>query len=341
MLARGPAKLSAAVLYESEVIRINKSGKRRERLQAVYPSDGTYWSDHPVGIVRADWVTSEHAEAAQQYIDFLMADAQQKRGLAHGFRPGRGTPKTDVDLGDPFTAKYGVDPSRPRKVLTAPGSAVVEGVIQLWRTEQQGVRVVLAIDVSFSMNSFRKLQRAREAAIELVEGLSDSARLTLLTFNHDVHVVARDVLLDAKGKKEIVGHLNDLKARGQTALYDAVCASSEALSDPVKGAGPREKKNAMRAVILLSDGLDTSSKMPVAAMHRRLVVGGDGPAFYTIAYGRPGPEKEDPDPPDRPLLAKIAADTGGRAYDARPDSIDRVLDDVSSFFGARPRAAKK
>jgi hypothetical protein len=73
-------------------------------------------------------------------------------------------------------------------------------------------------------------------------------------------------------------------------------------------------------------------------MHSRLSAGeGKVPIFFSIAYGATDTDKDDPDPPDRPLLDKVASESGGRAFSARPDNIDKVLDDISSFFGAKPR----
>lgn len=334
MLARGPTKLSAVVLYESEVIRINKAGKRAEKLQAIYPVEGTFWSDHPVGIVRADWVSREHEEAAEKYVEFLLADAQQKLALKHGFRPGKGDAKTDASLGAPFVAANGVDAAQPKKVLETPKRDAVEELLKLWQNEQRGIRVVLAIDVSFSMKSFRKLEEARRAAVQLVNSLGDNSQLTLVAFNHEVRVVDRDVRLTASGKKTIIKRLEELKARGGTSLHDGVVKCLEVLATRMKG------KKAMRAVVLLSDGLDRSSKTTREGMLAKLNGGDEVPAFYTVGYGRPGGDKDDPDPPDRALLKKIATQTGGRDYAASPDTINKVLNDISGFFGGKPQEGK-
>jgi Ca-activated chloride channel family protein len=339
MLARGPRKISAGVLYESEIIRINKAKAWPQRLLAIYPSEGTFWSDHPVGLVRGDWVSAEHREAAERYITFLLADNQQQQALAHGFRPGPGDVKTDAQLGPPFTAALGVDPTQPRKALNAPNLSTVEGVLQLWRNEQRGTRVVLAVDISFSMKSYHKLERARAAALDLVRGLSDNSRLTLITFNHEVRVLLRDVQLNARGKEEVIGQINALRPRGGTHLYDAVVAACDVLEVSAVNPG---LKSAMEVVILLSDGQDRDSSTSRAAMLERLKAGeGKVPMFYTIAYGATVDAKDDPDPPDAALLENIATQTGGRAYKALPTNVDKALDDISGFFGARPRSATK
>jgi Ca-activated chloride channel family protein len=338
LLSRGPAKLSAAILYESEVIRINKARKQPDRLVAIYPAEGTFWSDHPVGIVNGAWVTPVHREAAQKYLNFLLAEPQQKRALVHGFRPGPGDAQSDAKLGEPFTTALGVDPKQPQIVLKAPGSDVVESVLQLWQREQRGVRVVLALDISFSMKSYGKLERARAAAINLVQGLSETSRLTLVAFNHDVRVLLRDVALDANGKKEVIRSLTALQPRGGTHLFDGVVEACDVLTDQPDKRPSADHKGAMEAVILLSDGQDHGSRTSLREMHVRLSAGeGKVPIFFSIAYGATDTDKDDPDPPDRPLLEKIAAESGGRAFSARPDNIDKVLDDISSFFGAKPR----
>jgi hypothetical protein len=77
-----------------------------------------FWSDHPVGIVERDWVTPERREAAQTYINYLLAAQSQQKALAYGFRPG----SPDVPVGAPIDAAHGVDPKQPVTTLEIPGS---------------------------------------------------------------------------------------------------------------------------------------------------------------------------------------------------------------------------
>ena len=46
---------------------------------AIYPREGTFWSDHPAGIVEREWVTPAHREAAKVYFAFLLALATSPR----------------------------------------------------------------------------------------------------------------------------------------------------------------------------------------------------------------------------------------------------------------------
>lgn len=73
MFSGGPQYLSAAVLYENMVIESSSEKGLPFPLVAIYPKEGTFWSDHPAAIVDRDWVTPEHREAAKKYLDFLTA----------------------------------------------------------------------------------------------------------------------------------------------------------------------------------------------------------------------------------------------------------------------------
>src|SRR5215470_2810663 len=89
MFASGPQYLSAAVLYESMVVEsYAEADKLAFPVVAIYPKEGTFWSDHPVGIVERDWVTPAHREAAKVYIQYLLQRSQQERAMTYGFRPG-------------------------------------------------------------------------------------------------------------------------------------------------------------------------------------------------------------------------------------------------------------
>lgn len=59
MLTGGPQYLSAAVLYENTVIDSRRQPGSTP-LVAIYPREGTFWSDHPAAVVRRPWTTPQH-----------------------------------------------------------------------------------------------------------------------------------------------------------------------------------------------------------------------------------------------------------------------------------------
>src|SRR5262245_56591205 len=170
MFGEGPGYLSAAVLYENMII---ESYDPAEHLTlpvvAIYPREGPFWSDHPVGIVQRDWVTDEHRAAAQDYIAFLRDRPQQEKALTFGFRPG----DVAVPLAAPIDAGHGVDPKEPLTTLEVPSVEVMAATRALWQKHKKHSHVVLVFDISGSMKEQQRMVQARPGAIQLLSMLGD------------------------------------------------------------------------------------------------------------------------------------------------------------------------
>src|SRR5262249_39881704 len=148
MFEGGPGYLSAAVLYENMVIEsYDPKYHQPFPVVAIYPKEGTFWSDLPVGIVDRPWVTPEHRQAAQAYIDYLMAPAQQARALPYGFRPSW----VEVKLAAPIDAAHGVDPAEPHTTLPVPNAPVIDAILGVWRQNKRHASITLVLDTSGSM----------------------------------------------------------------------------------------------------------------------------------------------------------------------------------------------
>ena len=89
-------------------------------LVAIYPEEGTVFSDNPFFILDAEWVSDTEREGAERFEAFVQEPANQERVLEYGFRPGN----PDVAVGSPITPDNGVDPDRTRD---APGGARAPG----------------------------------------------------------------------------------------------------------------------------------------------------------------------------------------------------------------------
>jgi Ca-activated chloride channel family protein len=135
MFSGDPQNLSAAVLYENMVIESLSGSEHPFPIVAIYPKEGTFWSNHPVGIVERSWVTQEHREAAKIYIAYLLERPQQEKAIAFGFRPG----DVNVPLAYPIDAAHGVNPAEPKITLELPSEPVVEKILGRWgRQETDG-----------------------------------------------------------------------------------------------------------------------------------------------------------------------------------------------------------
>jgi len=132
MVEKGPTALTAAIVYENSVIEANRPSAKSgapPKVVAIYPEEGTFPSEHPVGIVERPWVTEKHKQAAQAYINFLRDTPQQEEAKKFGFRP---YDTTKVPLGDLLSPELGVSAMQPT-FLEPPPYAAINIIRQLWR----------------------------------------------------------------------------------------------------------------------------------------------------------------------------------------------------------------
>ena len=310
----GPEYLSAAVLYESTVVESYKQPNTMPfPVVAIYPKEGTFWSDHPVGIVNRDWVTAERRAAAKVFIDYLLAKPQQEKALGYGFRPG----STDVAVDYPIDTAHGVDPKQPVTTLEVPATDVIAAMQQQWdEAEKKAADIALVLDTSGSMQEDNKLTNAKAGAKQLVSLLGDKDDFSLLQFSDSASWATKDEALGASRKSSNMG-INSLFPGGQTALYDAVDQAYTHLEE--------RPADHIRAVIVLTDGDDNLSKETLSDLLKKIHADAETHTIriFTIAYGRDA---------QKSVLAQIADATQGKAYEGTPGNIVEVFRDISTFF---------
>ncbi|HEX4620142.1 MAG TPA: ABC transporter substrate-binding protein, partial [Myxococcaceae bacterium] len=94
----------------------------------------TLWSDHPVSVLEASWVSPAQRAAARTYVAHLRSRPVQEQALAMGFRPGDNAVKLKTqDPRNPFTrlSQYGIQVDIPT-AANAPDPAVVRNLMTLW-----------------------------------------------------------------------------------------------------------------------------------------------------------------------------------------------------------------
>jgi Ca-activated chloride channel family protein len=281
---------------------------------AIYPKEGTFWSNHPYITLNAPWVTDEQREAAGLFEDFLLAEPQQRRAIEYGFRPA----DPSIALASPLNTQHGVDPQQPQTVLEVPEAEVVAGILDLWRTEvKKPVDLVVVMDVSGSMEG-EKIGAARSSLIEFVKLLEDRDRLEIILFSDELLVLTP--LSELAGKREdVLTRVSGIIEGGDTRLYDAIQMAYEALETQ---GDPKH----IRAIVALTDGNDTASTMQFEQLMSSvgdMTEGGDATKVFTIAFGGNA---------DRAVLERIAETTGAKQYDSDPDTIREVYADIATFF---------
>ncbi len=82
----GPNSLNIAFLYENLVSDISNSATGG-KIIAIYPEEGTLYSDHPFCVLNADWVSPKQREVAQAFLEFLNERETVISAMQYGFRP--------------------------------------------------------------------------------------------------------------------------------------------------------------------------------------------------------------------------------------------------------------
>jgi Ca-activated chloride channel family protein len=336
MFAGGPGYLSAAVMYENMVIESYDRTKFKKPVfpvVAIYPKEGTFMSDHPVGVVQREWVGKEHREAAAKYIAYLMAEEQQRAALKYGFRPGL----EKVALGAPLDAAHGVDPTQPRKQLQVPRADVIKAIREVWQKNRKETSIVLVMDTSGSMSIADRMTNAKIGAKRFAEKVSDRLCLSIIPFSDTVVPAPRRLRMtrDSEAAKK---YIDGLFAKGETALFDAI----EAAYEQTQG---EDHKKMIPAVIVLTDGQNNRSKdkkgdtltpaenkVALEKLLRRIRPSPEKkPArIFTIGYALNPKEEEDAAALE--ALKQIAKVTEGQFFEGNPDNIEDILTLIGKYF---------
>ena len=121
-----------------------------------------------------------------------------------------------------------------------------------FRSDDQPISVALLVDTSGSMRLGDRMGRARAAAEQLVGGLrTGEDEAALFTFDLNLHEAAPFT----PNLALIPAAVTKLAPYGSTALHDAVAATARRSV---------ERPQSRRAVIVITDGIDTSSELSAA-----------------------------------------------------------------------------
>jgi Ca-activated chloride channel family protein len=313
LLDRGPAYMSAAVLYENLVIEsYAKKNDAGMPLVAVYPLEGTFWSDHPYSILDAEWVGPEEREAAQAFLAFLKARPQQERALALGFRPA----DPAIAIGAPVDAAHGCDAKQPETLLDVPSGDVLTRLLALWKDVKKPTDVILVFDKSGSMRG-HALEEAKQGAKAFLGGLHDRDEVSILFFDSRVYPPTDPGPLGER-RAALGQRIDQTIADGGTALYDATLEAYETMQKRAK-----EHPARIHAVVVMTDGRDEDSKLALEQLTKRFSPEAAEVKIFTIAYG---------DSADPKILAQIAEAAQGTSARGSAETIVQVYRDLSAFF---------
>ena len=309
----------------------------RTPLVAIYPEEGTLYSDNPFFILDAQWVTPQQREAAEKFQEYVQRPENQERVLEYGFRPGN--PEVTVD--DPIVAANGVDPDQPATLLEVPTGQVMVDLLDTWAQQRKGARVMLVLDVSGSMGEPAdrddpagptRLDLAKEAVIDGLDDFKpeDLVGLRIFTTDDDGRPVVEDLSPVAPigpNREALVRQVTNLIPRRGTPLYEVTQKSYDQMLE-------QYDPSLINAVIVLTDGENddgnqADDREQFESLLNDVKTNSDGEnskpvRIFTVAYGSGADPRE---------LRQIAEASNATAYQASDaTTINQVFAAVISNF---------
>jgi len=338
----GLTYVSAVAVEEKSIIDYNRGnpdgildpGEQprppRVPLVAIYPKDGTLFSDSPFYVLNAPWVNAKEKTAARLFEAFVQRPENQRSVLEFGFRPGNPA----VKVGSPITLANGVDPAQPQTTLGVPSPEVLTKLLDKWGEQRKGAKVLLVIDVSGSMGEEvaggdTKLDLAKRASIDALDEFKSDDLVGLRIFSTNINPKPPGGYLDlvpigpiSENRELLANKIGSLIPTEGTPLYSTATASFDfmkAAYDPAR----------INAVVLLTDGRNEDNYNDLNATLTALKAGSEGQSktpvrLFTIAYGADA---------DKATMKRLAEATSAAAYDASdPQTISKVFTAVVSNF---------
>jgi Ca-activated chloride channel family protein len=294
-------------------------------LVAIYPKEGTLASDHPFVTLSAPWVDDLKRQAAQGFLRYLQAPAQQQIFQQYAFRDYQGKP------GSLISQANGLLPSQPRLLLSPPAPDVLDEIQRSWNDLRKRARVLIVIDVSGSMGESvpgsgqSKLELAKEAAIQSLSLFAPDDDVGLWVFTTDLPGGAdyEELIPIGPLKPNLDAFRRDIRSLqplNGTPLYTTV---HDAVQRMRNGYDPSK----INGVVLLTDGRNedpNNTNLQGLLNDLNAETASQEVRVFPIAYGQGA---------DLETLKKIAAASQGAAYDASdPNSIAKVFVSVISNF---------
>ncbi len=328
---------SAVAVEEVSVIAYNRGDPADQGLEnptppnvplvAIYPKEGTLFSDNPAYVVDAPWVSDTQRTAALRFVDFVVDDPEnQAKALDFGFRPGNPA----VPIGEPISASNGLNPTQPKTELEVPEPAVLAALVDSWETYRKTARVLIVFDVSGSMGDlggegYTKLDLAKQAVLATLDQFKPEDEVGLWIFSTlldgDIdHLAVVPIGPLSEVRDDIERVVPALIADGGTGLYDTTRAAVTTIRETFD-------TTKINAVLLLSDGMcdDYDDGCELEPLLRFLSSSErDVVRVFPVAYGADA---------DAEALRAIAEASQAKLYTATdPLTIEQVFEQVISNF---------
>lgn len=314
MLSRGPAYLSAAVLYENAVVESYAKDSANPRLVAIYPREGTFWSDHPYSVLAAPWVTADLKQGAELFLAQLKAKPAQECALSLGFRPA----DPNVAVSAPIDEAHGCDPKQPQTTLKVPPAEVLKKLLDVFREVKKASDITLVFDKSGSMAG-KPLAEAKAGANAFLDSLQPRDQVAIEFFDNQIYPLIGPENVGTQ-KMNLSERIDNVVAGGGTSLYDAVTSSYREMR-----ARADKDPSHIHALVVMTDGKDESSQGTLEQLKGEFPKEAEeaNVKVFTIAYGSQASGQ---------VLEQIADVGEGSHSQGTVENIVQVYRDIASFF---------
>ena len=308
----GPKAMNAALLFESQVYGANRHLGKAE-IVAIYPREGTLFCDHPAGVVNRGWVTPERHDAASQFLQFLRAPEEQSHAVETGLRPA----DPGAAMGAPFDSEHGLDPAASLRAFPAPGPNETKAAVSLWHAQRKPADVLVVFDDGGAISE-RRLHAAMCSGLkEFVSRARSGDSLAMLPTNRD-----RQYLLKAQplGPRRDAANaaIDGMLATGDDSVYDSLLSGYNELA-------ARDEPDVLQSIVVVDTDEDLQSSTHLEDFLKKLQLdhARHPIAVYTIQFTQSAPIGP---------LQSISSLTGGRTFQAAPESFDSVCRVVSQYL---------
>lgn len=259
--------LNAIVTYESLVKEANRNPRKAPgspKIVAIYPSEGTFYSDHPVAIVNRPDITPQIEAAANKYIEFLLSNEAQSQAAETGFHP---TDASIATLGQ-FTAEDGLQTDPQFVALDVPNKNFIGAVDAGFRGAKKPAHVALVFDLSGSMQQVpTRIRNARIGGEIFVKGLQEVDAVTLITFRGGggptipkyIENLGTYIMSQSGDRERAIEKIRGFQANGGTPYYDAL-----KMAEDIVRSSKERKPGILAGIVVLTDGGDTTSDLTMA-----------------------------------------------------------------------------
>jgi Ca-activated chloride channel family protein len=181
-------------------------------------------------------------------------------------------------------------------------------------------QVIIVVDSSGSMNG-EKLPAVQNTLRSYIESLGPKEQVALIDFDSKIRP---PVQVDGtpQGRDRGMQFIASLQVDGGTKLYDSALYARNWLVSKLR-------KDAINAVVILTDGEDSGSQIPLAQLSQELQKSNfkndQRIAFFTVGYGKEGEFNPD-------VLQQIAQLNGGYYRKGDPTTISALMSDLQVEF---------